>query len=193
MQGVGQSDQRLWLGQQFLDILRRAVRRDISVAGEFFAVPQGQIAYVLAGFQKQAIDVVCKVGLPYHVHGLSRMLEGSYATRLEDVAAPDLAGMPEWRREAVEFSVDHFWLLQSWLKADLGVGAMLGGLRKRHEAEILAEMHPRLLKKLAWAMHGHFHLNSAMAMQMALIFADAQASQDRVLIARSGCKLMAAA
>ena len=75
MQPDGTSEQRMWLGHQYLEILRRAARRDISGAGEFFGVPQGQIGYVLAGFQKQAIEIVCKAGLPYHVSGLARMLD----------------------------------------------------------------------------------------------------------------------
>lgn len=193
MQPDGTSEQRMWLGHQYLEILRRAARRDISGAGEFFGVPQGQIGYVLAGFQKQAIEIVCKAGLPYHVWGLARMLEGDYVSRLEAVDPPDLGTMPDWKREALEFSVDHFWIVQSWMKGDLGCGALMAGLKRRQEAEALASLHPRLVKRLAWAMHGHFNINGSMAMQMAVIFADAQASQDRVLIARSGCKIMAAA
>lgn len=193
MQLEGTSEQRLWLGQQFLEILRRGARRDIGGAGEFFGVPQGQIGYVLAGFQRQAIDTVCMAGLPYHVAGLGRMLEGDYVSRLEDVQQPEQGGMPDWKREALEFSLDHFWIVQSWMKTDLGGGALMAGLKRRQEAEALASLHPGLVKRLAWAMHGSFKINGSMAMQMAVIFADAQASQDRVLIARSGCKIMAAA
>lgn len=186
-------EQRQWLGTQFIEVARRGLRRDITEAGGFFGMPQGQISYVIGSISRGQTETLCKIGLPYQVAGLGQLLEGRIEENLEQRGQVDPTSLEGWRREAFDHCVDHFWVLQSWAQRDLGLTALMGGLRKRSEAEAIASMSPRVLRKLAAATYGSFHIDHSMCMQMAMLFADADASPDRVAVARSGCKIISAA
>lgn len=187
------SEQRSWLGTRFFEVARRALRHDISEASEFFRIPQGQIAYVVGSIERGPLEALCKIGLPYEVVGQKARVEGDVEVRLNGMTLVDPGELEGWRREAFDLCVDHYWTVQGWARQDAGMAALMAGITNRGEVDAIANMHPRVLRKLAAATYGKIQIEQSMCMHMAMIFADAHASPDRVAIARSGCRISAAA
>lgn len=180
-------EQRKWLGCQFLGVVRRALRREPAEASQFFSLDPSTL-YVLQTIPREQLPQLCGTGLPYQFKGLAWHLQSEMAQGPKENPG-DLVG---WKREAFELCVDHFWMLQSWCHKDLGLAALLGGIRCHSTVQAIAGLHPAALKRLATAMYTQMVFDQSQCVQLALLFADASASADRIAVARAGCRVAGA-
>lgn len=186
-------DDVLFLGAGYFSLLRVATRRDLAEAQEFFGVSMGQAGYVIGNLVASQLESVAGYGLPYSISNLSTLLSAGASARLGDsFQANKLTDVTGWRRQALEHAENHWWITRDWAKRDLGVAALLCGLRSYSEAVELSRIRSRDIKALAAESYNRMTMDASLGMQSALLLSDAEAAPDRVTVARCSSALLAA-
>jgi len=187
-------DDVLFLGTSYFTLLRMATRRDLAEAQEFFGVPTGQAGYVIGNLVANQLASVAGYGLPYTISNQSMLLSLGGPARIADGFNPNkLAELTGWRRMALELAENHWWVARDWAKRDLGVAAVLCGIRSHAEALELSKVRARDIKALAAASYDRLAMDASLGMQSALLLSDAEAAPDRVTVARCSSPLLLAA
>lgn len=188
------TEEMTYLGVKFYDVVRQALRHgDPSEVSMFFGLPQGQMAYVMDGMFGDRARRLAGKGLPYDIDAGHYLDSGRFSCSTE-LHGKDVVkdGAPAWHRDAFDLLVDHWWIVRSWAQQDAGLTALMTRTGSQARIHAISELKACDVRDLAAATFHRIRMSACMPMQLAHLFADAEASHDRVAVAAGGRGLNAA-
>jgi len=185
-------DDVLYLGTKYFEVIRSGLRRDIAQASTFFGIPEGQLGYVIGSISQQRLAELASLGMPYQVPGPDSFAVSGARTMRSSKGPLDQGLMVDWQKKALDLANDHWWIARDWARESPGLAALQFGVGTNKEMQLIADLPSRDIRELAELTYDKLIMEGSMAMQMSFLFADAEASPDRVAVARAGCLLLAA-
>lgn len=181
------------LGLSYFRVLKAGLRRDMTKASEYFAVPDGQLRYLLQDVPLKHLEELAAFGLPFRFAQQGRGLGSGVRHILASARPQGIEELEGWEREALSLACDTWWVMRDWAHQDPAMASLHCGLRTREQTAELAELRASEVRALAERTFQSMHLIDTVCMQLAYVFCDAEAASDRIAVVRGSCPLVVAA